>query len=269
MATILPDYFSDVTKEMSLQSASIKRDFASHRPSGGRNRENIVAQFLAGHLPKQFGVETGLLISPSGYFSSQADLVVVDHLRNSPLHASRPEKLWPVESAYALFEVKTHLTPSEIADSVKKCRRFKSLDRQFLVGRDEPRNRDSLFVLWAYESPAATTAKTNLISALVGIPRAEQPDLVVVPGHFVARAGSYLEISRLGQPNSPYRNDLHIKHGKDLSALMPEDVEVDDFGENSLTAWYIWFDSWLRHAGPRTSDPLQYLPPVKNWGNRV
>jgi hypothetical protein len=269
MATILPDYFADVAKEMRLRSASIKRDFASHRPSGGRNREDLVARFLEEHLPKQFGVDTGLLISPSGCFSSQVDLVVVDHLRNAPLHASRPEKLWPIESAYVLFEVKTQLTPTNIADAVKKCRRFKTLDRQFLVGRDEPRTRDSLFVLWAYESPATTTAKDNLKAALSGVPRNEHPDFVIIPDRLVARGGSYLEISRLGQPASPYRTELHSKHGSDLSALMPEDVEVDDFGENSLAAWYVWLDSWLRHAGPRASDPLRYLPPVKNWGKRV
>lgn len=266
---ILPDYFADVAKQMRLQSEVIRRDFASHRPSAGRNREDLVAGFLTEHLPKQFFVDGGLLITPSGYFSSQADLVVVDHLRNSPLHASRPEKLWPVEATYALFEIKTHLSPSDIADAVTKCRRFKMLERQFLATPEGPRNRESLFVLWAYDSPTPTTAKANLIAALAGVPRSEQPDFVIVPDRFVALGGEYLLLSKLGQPDSPYRRALQDQHGSDLSALLPETLEVNDLGENSLAAWYIWFDSWLRHAGPRLCDPVRYLPMDKIWGHRV
>jgi len=266
---IFPDYFADVAKEMRLRSASIRRDFASHRPSAGRNREDLVARFLEEHLPKQFFVDNGLLISPSGYFSNQADVVVVDHLRNAPLHGSRPEKLWPIEAAYALFEVKTHLSPDDMADAVQKCRRFKTLERQFLLAPGGPRNRESIFVLWAYDSPTPTTAKANLIAALAGVPRAEQPDFVIVPDRFVARGGEYLELARLGQPESPHRRALRGKHGPNLSALLPEVVEMDDLGENSLTAWYIWFDSWLRHAGPRLCDPIRYLPPDKTWGQKV
>lgn len=267
--TILPDYFVDVANELRLRSDSIRRDFATHRPSAGRNREDLVARFLDDHLPKQFLVQSGLLISSTGYFSNQADLIIVDHLRNAPLHAASPEKLWPVEAAYAMFEVKTHLSPSDIADAVKKCRSFKKLERQFLQTPEGPRNSDSLFVLWAYESSAPATAKANLSEALAQVPRQEQPDLVVVPHRLVARAGSYLELSRLGHPESPYRRELQEIHGADLSALLPEIVEVDDLGENSLTVWLVGFDSWLRHAGPRLCDPGRYLPPEKIWGTKV
>jgi hypothetical protein len=213
---IIPDYFADVAKEMRLRSASIRRDFSVHRPSAGRNRENLVATFLREHLPKQFHVDNGLLISPSGYFSSQADLIVVDHLRNAPLHASSPEKLWPVEAAYALFEIKTSLSPADIGDAIEKCRRFKALDREFLQTAQGPNIRSSLFVLWAYESPAVATVKNNLIAALAGVPRSEQPDFVIVPDRLVVRAGEYLELCRLGQPNSPARRALLEQHGPDL-----------------------------------------------------
>jgi hypothetical protein len=124
-------------------------------------------------------------------------------------------------------------------------------------------------VLWGFESPKLNTIKANLLAAVADVPVSEQPDLVLVPDRFVARAGQYLELARLGKPNSTWRRQLHEKHGPDLSPLLPAPVEVDDFGENALMAWYVWFASWLRHSGPRAYDPLRYLPAERTWGRRV
>lgn len=264
-----PDYFSDIAREMRARSASIRHDFAAHRGAAGRNREDIASRFLDEHLPKAFHVDNGLVISPSGALSNQADVVVVDHLRNAPLHASRPEKLWPVEAVYALFEVKTLLSPSEIADAIQKCRRFKGLERRFSEAVDNQRTLSSLFVLWAYDSPTPETAKKNLMAALGPVPPSERPDFVIVPDRIVAISGEYMELCKLGHPTSQYRQQLHNQHGPDLSKLLPECIEVNDFGEDSLLAWYVWFNSWLSRAGSRAADPLTYLPPIKNWGRRV
>lgn len=264
-----PDYFSDVAKEMRARSTSIRRDFATHRGSAGRNREDLVSRFLIEHLPKAFLVENGLVISASGAFSNQADVVIVDHLNNAPLHASRPEKLWPAEAVYALFEVKTLLSPSELADAVAKCRRFKSLERHFSESASTQRISSSLFILWAYDSPSSETAKENIIAAFQPVPPAERPDFVIVPDRLVAISGEYMELCKLGHPTSQHRQALHKHHGPDLGSLLPECAEVNDFGEDSLLAWYVWFDSWLRRAGSRSADPLRYLPPIKNWGRRV
>ena len=265
----LPAYLADVARELILRSASIRRDFASHRPSAGANREDLVEGFLRDHLPGRFGISTGLLISHDGLFSNQADLVVVDSLHNSPLHAGSRNKLWPVESVYALIEVKTTLGPSDIADAISKGRRFKGLPRQFADGPFPQKITDSLFVIWSSDCPEPATVKINLLNALRGIPRTEQPDLVVVPHRLVARAGVYLELARIGQAASVHRRQLEAQHGVDLSSLIPEAAEVDDLGENALLAWYVWFDSWLRRAGARFTDPVRYLPPDAVFGHRV
>jgi hypothetical protein len=117
---ILPEYLSDVARDMRSKSAAIRRDFASHRLSAGENREDLVADFLANHLPRKFGVSSGIVISHEGAFSNQGDLVVVDEQNNAPLYATARNKLWPVEAVYALIEVKTTLHPSELADAIAK-----------------------------------------------------------------------------------------------------------------------------------------------------
>lgn len=266
---VLPEYLSDVAREMRSKSASIRRDFATHRLSAGENREDLVVTFLTNHLPHKFGVSSGMVISHEGVFSNQADLVVVDALNNSPLYAATRNKLWPAEAVYALVEVKTTLSPADLKDCIAKGRRFKALPRRYCEAGQNQRITDSLFVIWGFDCPSPSTFKENLFTALSGVPRNEQPDLIVVPDRIIARAGTYLEISKLGQPNSPYRAQLHAQHGANLDALIPEPAEVEDLGENSLLAWYVWFDSWLRQAGSRLTDPVAYLPQDQLFGSAV
>jgi hypothetical protein len=265
----LPEYLSDVAREMRAKSAGIRRDFASHHPSAGENREHLVADFLDSHLPKKFGVSSGLIISHEGLFSNQADLVIVDQINNAPLYGTTRNKLWPIEAVYALVEVKTSLTPSNISDAVEKGRRFKTLPRRFCQSGQVQLTTDSLFVIWAFDAPSPEKTKDNLTESFTKLHRAEQPDLIVVPDSLVAQAGNYLELVRLGMPGSQYRQELEVKNGKNLKALLPEVVEVSNCGENALLAWYIWFDSWLRHAGVRLTDPLAYLPPSAEFGHKV
>lgn len=266
---VLPEYLSDVAKDMRTKSAAIRRDFASHRLSAGENREDLVSDFLSGHLPKRFGVSSGLVISHDGVFSNQADLVVVDELNNAPLYAASKNKLWPVEAVYALIEVKTTLGPRDLSDAIAKCRKFKTLQRKFCSAGQVQRISDSLFVLWAFDSANSSTVKANLIDALAGVPRSEQPDFVIALDHMVATAGAYMEMVKLGQADSPYRAQLHAQYGANLDSLFPDPVEVYELGENSLMAWYIWFDSWLRQAGSRLTDPVTYLPPDQVFGRVV
>lgn len=264
----LPDYFAGVARMLREESESIRRSFKTHNLSAGENREDQVARFLTKHLPRRFQVGTGLVFSSDGVFSNQADLVVVDGLNNAPLHAFDRSQLWPVESVYAIVEVKTRLSPEDLRDSVAKCRRFKTLRRDFSDAYP-PRIAESLFVIWGFESPAAETLKSNLLDVLEGVPREEQPDFLIVPDNLLAIAGSYLELTRLGQPGSPLRRDLEAKHGTNLGMLLPEDAEINEMGENALLGWYVWFGSWLRQAGPRGADPIKYLPPDVTLGRKV
>jgi hypothetical protein len=269
-AVILPEYLADVAREMQRKSAAIRRDFSSHRLSAGENREDIVSSFLLEHLPKKFGVSNGLIISHDGVFSRQADLVVVDEQNNAPLYGSARHKLWPAEAVYALIEVKTTLNPADLADAIAKGRRFKTLQRRFCNAGQIQRISDSLFVIWAFDAPASTTLKTNLIAALTSVPRSEQPDFIIVPHRIVARAGTYFELSRLGQPGSAHRAHLLSQHGPNLEeALMPDGISLADLGENALLVWYVWFDSWLRQAGIRLTDPNAYIPPDEIFGKTV
>lgn len=58
--------------------------------------------------------------------------------------------------------------------------------------------------------------KDNLITSLENIPWPERPDFIIALDGIVARSGSYLEISKLEHPNSPFRQSLVARYGDDL-----------------------------------------------------
>ena len=104
-------YFAAVSRELQHQSERVRESFKSHRLTAGENREALLGALFQRHLPKTFGVGTGLVMSREGEVSNQADLVVYDQLLNAPLNSDLPSAVFPVESVYALVEAKTNLTP--------------------------------------------------------------------------------------------------------------------------------------------------------------
>ena len=262
METIASKYMERIAKEMRLKSESIRRDFATHHLSAGANREELVKNFLEGHLPKRFGVSTGLILSHDGEFSKQADLVVVDDQNNAPLYPDGSSKIWPVESVYALIEVKTNLNPRDLEDAVDKGRRFKRLPRKFYDTGMPRRIEDSLFVIWAFE--ASNTLKSNLFQMFDQVPTAEQPDFIIVPDRMFAQSGRWLELTTFGQNNSPYRRNLKSRHSNDLSSSSKDSQTIIEGldSKDSLIAWYVRFASWLHQVGPRAYSLSDYIPPT-------
>jgi hypothetical protein len=254
------NYFADVAEKLRRDSDQLRRDFRTHHPSAGSNREDLVAKFLRGHLPKAFGIDTGLILSQSGHLAREADLVIVDQLWNAPLHPTTPKRLWLAEAVYALIEVKTTLTPSTLRDAMKKCRRFKTLPRTFDTAPPySHRVIDSMFVLWAFEGPKPETIKKNVLKVTSGGPRSEQPDFIVVPDSIIAIAGQYGEIARTGYPGSPYREQVLREYEGDLERAIGEPVEMMELGAHSLFVFLGWITSWLKRAGPRSAPFTEYL----------
>lgn len=266
---MLREYFSHITDELLRKSQRLRVDFATHKPSAGHNREALVGDFLREYLPKAFGVGTGLILSKSGQFSNQADLVIVDHLSNAPLYSASPESIWLVEAVFALIEVKTSLSPSTLADAINKCRRFKNLSRDFADTFGRQKIFESLFVLWAFEAPTPTTVKENLCTALNEVPLNERPDFVIVPGSLLVQSGHYHELTVLGQPNSGHRREIIQRTGENIETALSEGLAVLDLRENALLAWLTWLNSWLLAAGLRRASLHSYVPEDYQLGKVV
>ena len=242
---------------------------STHKPTAGRNRESLVGNFLEKHLPDYFGVDTGLILSRSGEFSKEADLCIVAQPWNAPLYLTSPSRILLVEAVYALIEVKTRLTPSALADAVTKCRRFKTLPRQFDDAPAPPRIADSLFILWAFEGPTPRTLKRNILKAISEVPTHEQPDFIIIPNSIVATSGTYRVLTKLGQFGSPFWLQTYQESGGDVNLALGDPTEVHDLGTHALLPFFIWLTSWLKRAGPRSAPLLEYLPNDYVYGHVV
>jgi len=262
-------YFAEIANELKRKSDRVKEGFSTHALSAGQNREDLVGNFLREYLPKSFGIDTGLILSCEGEFSKQADLVIVDQLHNAPLFPSSTNKLWLVESVYALIEVKTDLTPSNLQDSLEKCVKFKRLKRNFQEVPQLPRISESLFVLWAFNGPSNQTIKENITNAIKEMNIDEQPDFIIIPDQLLVTAGSYRRIVKFGMQGSQYQNEILQKYpGKTYTDLF-EPYEFLFLNENSLFTWLIWITSWLKGAGIRSALLEAYVDISKVYGEKL
>jgi hypothetical protein len=265
---MLHKYFQDISVELERKSKSVGDYFATHKPSAGSNREGMVASFLSEYLPKKYAISSGLILSKSGVFSKQADIIVADKMSNAPLFGESKEKIWLVESVYSLIEVKTQFTPSNLRDSLEKCKRFKSLPREYSdLGRQNI--QDSLFVLWAFEGPSSERIKENIQTELQKIPTDKQPDFIIIPGSTLVSAGQYYKFTILGREDTAYRAQKLAEAEGNIKSLLGSGFEVYELKGNTLLAWLVWYSSWLHAAGERRASLDNYVPKDMIWGRSL
>jgi hypothetical protein len=104
-----------------------------HHGSRGTEREEIVARFLELYMPGTVEVvHNAEIVTVTGEVSRQCDIVIVDS--NTPrLRDIRSHRIIPVESVFAVIEVKSRLTGPELTDACTKIARVKELSRTAYV----------------------------------------------------------------------------------------------------------------------------------------
>ncbi|PJW21989.1 hypothetical protein CV632_01305 [Geobacillus thermodenitrificans] len=262
-------YFAEIASEIKRESDKVKIGFSTHTLSAGENREDIVRDFLKNYIPKAYGVDTGLILSSEGEFSNQADLVIFDQLYNTPLYPTSTNKLWFVESIYALIEVKTHLNPDSLNDSIEKCKKFKKLKRNYSTVPNLPTITDSLFILWAFNGPSEDTIKQNILNSVKDLDVEEQPDFIIIPDKILVWSGTHRRLAKFGMPNSPYQAQILEAHpGKSYEEIF-DTIKFLALGENTLFIWLMWLTSWLKAAGNRSAPLESYLDQGKIYGIKL
>jgi hypothetical protein len=97
-----------------------------HAGDIGANREGIVREFLRKHLPRQYGVTRGEMVTVGGEHSHSADIIIYDAI-SCPMLFHEETSVLPMEGVYGIIEVKSHLSKAEFTDAARKVERFKRL----------------------------------------------------------------------------------------------------------------------------------------------
>jgi hypothetical protein len=112
--------------ETSLLARYREAEAVKHPGDMGENREVMLREFLAEHLPRRFGVAKGEIVTRQGDQSHSADVIVYDAV-NCPVLYTGATVILPIEGVYGIIEVKSTMSKTEFVDASKKIEMFKRL----------------------------------------------------------------------------------------------------------------------------------------------
>lgn len=98
-----------------------------HALTRGEVRESEVIAGLRPHIPERFEVASGEVINAEGQRSLQQDVIIADKLIGTPFLATGGIGVFPIEIVYGVLQVKSSISPSEIAEAVENIRSVKTL----------------------------------------------------------------------------------------------------------------------------------------------
>jgi hypothetical protein len=100
--------------------------FVKHAGDRGENREVILREFLATHLPKKYAVTKGEVVTKAGEQGHSADVIIYD-APSCPVLFIEQTAVVPIEGVYGIIEVKSRLSKAEFLDAARKIEAFKKL----------------------------------------------------------------------------------------------------------------------------------------------
>lgn len=123
----MKEYFKHMSRELKERIRLIAEEF-SHPGMKGASNEEIIRQFLARYLPKKFAIGQGKVVDFSGNESKQIDIIIYDSLNAIPFYIDRHNVIIPVESVYAVIEIKSNLDKKRLQEALLNAEHFYKLD---------------------------------------------------------------------------------------------------------------------------------------------
>jgi hypothetical protein len=113
------NYFRHHVDRLNAEANQIANLFSEHRPSSGANKEAAIRSFFESHLPANVGVGSGLVASKEEIKYEQ-DLILFDKHSMPPLYGDNQKSVFLIETIFALIEVKSNFSKSEIIAFLQK-----------------------------------------------------------------------------------------------------------------------------------------------------
>jgi hypothetical protein len=181
------EVFHRVEAQMLAQFAT--SGLFEHASSQGTATEQQWIEFFLQYLPSRFRAAPAFIVNSAGLRSRQIDIAIYDNLHSWPLFPHPAGVHIPVESVYAVFEVKPSVSRQWLRDAGQKAesvRALQSSNRTLLAGLLAASS------LWKAENFAK-----NVRSALADLPPSQRIDLGCALEHTSFDNGSQkLELSR-------------------------------------------------------------------------
>lgn len=123
------EVFASVTRKL-LQEFNETEKVLPLPLDRGAQREEAVREFLREKLPRRYGVSKGFIVSSDGVQSEQCDVIIYDAHTSPVFYSNVDQEVFPVETVYAVIQVKSRLTPTELDNAIKNIASFKLMPRE-------------------------------------------------------------------------------------------------------------------------------------------
>lgn len=106
---MLKEVFESISKKMTLDFSEVTSRI-NHNGEKGTARENVLQNYLRNYIPDKYTFSKGTIIDCNDNQSRQVDIIIHDKYTTPCLIDMDSTKVIPVESVYAVIEVKSTLT---------------------------------------------------------------------------------------------------------------------------------------------------------------
>lgn len=108
----------------------LETKLVGHPGELGRDREEVIRQFLQSHLPKRFDVTTGFAFDAHGHLSKQLDIIIANSFVAPKFETLGRTKFFPCESVVSVGQIRSSIkSRKELRDALDNLQSAKALDR--------------------------------------------------------------------------------------------------------------------------------------------
>jgi len=232
-----------------------------HKAEKGRERESIVIDFMRNCLPKNFFVNRGFIVSYDNKQSPQEDVVIYDEFSIPIIAHFSQNQLFPIESVYAIIEVKSSLNKTELEKSVKNIKFVKEMPisggaKRIGMGIGVGQSPPPIGVVFAFQSTRLETLTNNLSEFNKDIDPGLWASLICVLDKGVIFYGDREKMTLKPEPNP---------------SMLPV---ILNSGENALLDFYILLEQFLNYSPKKIVSMMAYYmgkpsSPIQNAINSM
>lgn len=148
-----------VTRQEIFDQAAkkLRQDFSElytipHAGLKGGEAEELIRNFLRGHLPKRFDIGSGFIIDGYDKISKQTDVIVYDALNCPVYRASERAAIIPADNVAAVIEVKSRLDKEKLREAFANAQAVKGLSKTTPPNAPVLITCQTLCLLFAFET---------------------------------------------------------------------------------------------------------------------
>lgn len=166
MKKVKNEYFQNFTlnKIKNAINNSIQISNISHPGLKGQFREYTLLNLFKDFMPIDFGLGKGSMQDCYGDQSPESDLIIWRKDLLPPILFSEVEGIFPIDSCYYFFEIKSTASSTNIKDAIEKADRLRKME--FLANYKGPIKGKPINVFFAYSSDSDSIDELKRFSKL-------------------------------------------------------------------------------------------------------